>query len=335
MPEPNSLFVRFVDTGGGLATITVATGNSTNTREVMVFDAGHWNADNIMISELNHYVGQRHAIDVMVISHADSDHLGTADSILEYWRVKKAVRNGWIRENVNTFTTYIEHLEASVDQNGTEDHVMGDGSPAIGETWNLGDARLTFLSGFKELPEDWDVGVPPSNSRFTSKALNSASVVARLDYAGRSILFTGDAVGRLDGRPGDQLLATEKFLVENDDGDRRLRADILQAPHHGADNASSSPFIGAVQPEFVIFPAGHDHGHPKAATYQRFVDAGIDPEKMFRTDVGDPTDELEQPGEWQDDCTDRMGDDGISILIKSDGSIAIEQDPVANENDGC
>jgi beta-lactamase superfamily II metal-dependent hydrolase len=335
-PVPNSLFLRVIDTGPGLATLTIVTGNTNSDRKVMIYDGGHWDDDDLMIDELEHYLRQRKTIDVMIISHADSDHLGTADTILKYWKVKKSVRNGWNRDrSVGTFWAFRRALTKSVTDNDTQDFVMGDGDPALGETWSLGDAKITFLSGFGVLPDGWDVGVPPSHSRFESKALNSVSVVIRVDYGQRSIVLAGDAVGRLDEEPPDQLIATEKFLVENS-AERPLRADILFAPHHGADNASSAPFIDAVQPAWVIFSSGTVHKHPKLRTFERYQDNGVAVDHMLRTDRGDKKHDTEWEGDWSASCTDKHGDDGISILIReSDGEIIIDQDPPADPDKGC
>ena len=33
----------------------------------------------------------------------------------------------------------------------------------------LGDATITFLSGFGALPDGWDVGIPPSHGKYESK----------------------------------------------------------------------------------------------------------------------------------------------------------------------
>lgn len=38
------------------------------------------------------------------------------------------------------------------------------------------------------------------------------------------------------------------------------------------------------QPDFVIFPAGHDHEHPTANTAQRYIDDGVNVDNIFRTD---------------------------------------------------
>ena len=62
-----------------------------------------------------------------------------------------------------------------------------------------------------------------------------------------------------------------------------IDSDVLIAPHHGADNASSTAFILAVSPEYVIFSAGHRYEHARAATATRNLNNGVLPGNMFRT----------------------------------------------------
>ena len=336
MPRPNTLFFRVIDTGSGTATLMVLTGATSDDTHVMMHDVGHWDDDYRIRDELRHYLADGEEIDVMIVSHSDSDHLGAADTVLEGWRVRSNVRTGWERdEGVGTYWSYREALATSVADNNTEDYVIGSGSPALGEAWPLGEASVTFLSGFDDLPNAWDVGVPPSNSKFDSKARNAVSIVVRVDYAGRSILLPGDAVGRLDKEQWSQLIGTEKFLVEHA-AERSIKADILLAPHHGADNASSLPFIQAVQPTWVIFSAGVHHGHPKFDTFKRYRQFGVPEDHILRTDRGDQKyREDEWWGDWDDACRDKHGDDGISILIQASGTIAVDQDPVIDLAKGC
>ena len=333
MPEPNSLFLRIMDTGSGTATLTIVTGDTNRDKHVMIYDGGHWFDDPLMIAELRHYLGTRKkVIDLLIISHSDSDHLGAADTVLQFWKVRKNVRTGWSKNRPGTYWAYRRELEKSVDEKGTEDFVIGDGSPSLGETWTLGDARVTFLSGFGALPSGWVVGVPSTES----KSRNAVSIVVRVDYGNRSILLPGDAVGRQDDKPWNQIIGTEKFLFDNRQA-RSIRADILLAPHHGADNGSSLPFIEAVEPTWVIFSAGAAHKHPKFNTFRRYESFGVPVAQILRTDRGDmkgrPT---EWWGDWDDSCRDGRGDDGISILIrKSNQEIVVDQDPVVDPAKGC
>ena len=177
---------------------------------------------------------------------------------------------------------------------------------------------------------------PPGDSRFESKARNAVSIVVRVEYSGRAILLPGDAVGRMDEVPWNQVIGTEKFLLDNAAA-RPLQADILLAPHHGADNASSQPFIEAVQPSWVIFSAGANHAHPKVNTFRRYEEFGVPLAQLLRTDRGDQKGRAtEWWGDWDDSCRDGHGDDGISILIrKDDGAIVVDQDPVHGSAKGC
>ena len=301
----------------------------------MIYDAGHWNDDSLLIDELTHYLGQRKTIDVMVISHSDSDHLGGADTVLKYWNVRKSVRTGWESSRPGTYWAFRRELETSVAEKGTEDWVIGSGTPAHGETWELGEANIVFLSGFAALPAGWDVGVPPGHSNFESKARNAVSIVLRPTHGERAILFGGDAVGRTDGAEWSENLATEKYLLDNS-VQRPVAADIVLAPHHGADNASSLPFIQAVNPSWVIFSAGVHHGHPKFNTFRRYDHIGVPGSQILRTDRGDEKGrEDEWWGDWDDSCRDGHGDDGISILISQSADITVDQDPVDDPALGC
>jgi competence protein ComEC len=145
---------------------------------------------------------------------------------------------------------------------------------------------------------------------------NAISIVVRLVFAGKSILFAGDAVGRKDDGSED-CWATEKFMVDNV-AQVPIDSTVLIAPHHGANNASSDCFIDAVDPEWVIFPAGSKHHHPRAAVAQRYLDHGVPLENISRTDLGDN----EGGSEWAHGATstpDGKGDGDIEIIIQPTG----------------
>ena len=153
---------------------------------------------------------------------------------------------------------------------------------------------------------------------------NAGSIVIRLQYAGRSILFAGDAVGRHIGGAVSDTLATEKYMIENSPA-VPIDSDILIAPHHGADNGSSMAFINAVSPTWVVFSAGHRFGHPCDVTADRYLATGIPATRMLRTDRGDGEgDPAVGCEEWDPDgnfpAHDPVGDDDVEIVIWSDGT---------------
>jgi hypothetical protein len=182
---------------------------------------------------------------------------------------------------------------------------------AFGTQFPIGDAATAaFIRGFHDLPNDW-----PQLSE--SEEVNARSIVVRLEYGGRSVLFSGDAVGRHIGDSGNVCIAEERVMLDNAPN-VPIDSDINTAPHHGADNGSSRPFIQAVSPEYVIFSAGSKFKHPRAATAERYASVGVDINNMFRTDRGDN----EGGDEWASVTgagTDPRGDDDVEIRVAADG----------------
>ena len=311
--QTDEVVIRVVDTGPGLCTVTVMPDG-----HYMVFDAGHWDSSRChdAVEEL---VPQGATVDLVVLSHSDSDHLASADEILATYSVGTLIWAPYFRviERASAPTTW-KNVRAAIRD------ALDDGT--LGSEWSLarrrlqpgtelsfGDVKLTLLSGFNRPPLRWGL----RNDR--SKHRNAGSIVARLDYQGHSVLFTGDAVGRLDGADDDNCIATEEHLLDTFEANA-LRADVLIAPHHGADNASSVRFLHAVQPTFVVFSAGSDHRHPRGTAAARYLAAGVDLADIFRTDLGDG----EGGDEWDEGAgaqgfRDPVGDDDVEIRLGADG----------------
>ena len=206
----------------------------------------------------------------------------------------------------------IAALATEVTQGGSV-HNLQSVALTPGRTIPLGEATVTLVAGWGE----W-TGSGPT----TSERRNAISVVVRLDYRGRSVLFTGDTVGRRLTDPDDACKDAEKVMVDNHAaGTVSLKADVLVAPHHGANNGSSDCFLEAVAPQFVIFSSGDDHQHPTLAAATRVLDRGVLLNRIFRTDFGD--DEQPGPFEWKNGsvpgCSDPAGDDDVEIALRSAG----------------
>lgn len=110
-----------------------------------------------------------------------------------------------------------------------------------------------------------------------------------------------------------------------------LKSDVIVASHHGGNNGNARCFIEAVDPDFVIFSAGHNYHHPTQGAAQRYLAHGVGIDNMFRTDRGDhePPDEDELPSnrKWPhgrvDGCHDGTGDDDVDIVLGADGSVEV------------
>ena len=181
----------------------------------------------------------------------------------------------------------------------------------------IGDAFVTTVCGFGTPPKDWDL-----NNK--SEKRNAGSIVIRLYYKGKSILICGDAVGRHIDDPADACIATEKFMVDMSEV-ITIDSDVIIAPHHGADNGSSTPFIKKVAPKWVIFPAGHAHEHPREAAAKRYLANGVDEDHIFRTDKGDDEGGDEWDHQRVNGAKDKKGDDDVEIKITSAGVVTVTQ----------
>jgi competence protein ComEC len=117
-------------------------------------------------------------------------------------------------------------------------------------------------------------------------------------------------------------IATERFAIDQIPI-LPIHSRVLLAPHHGADNGSSVPFIQAVNPDYVIFSAGHDHHHPRDSAAQRYLDFGIPETNMFRTDRGDDEGLPEWPFGSIAGEADKPGDDDIDITITADSELTV------------
>lgn len=316
------LEVTVLDVGPGLCSVIKLPDG-----RFIIYDLGHWRGSGKGVYEqIKDLIPPGSPIELVVMSHTDSDHIGAAGPVLENYRVKKILHTGYEKSMITTandqpsgtYQRLIDAINSSTYPLEVINLHERDSVITPGTTLNFGAVRAVFLCGFGSPLPEWGLGATEY-----AKRINSVSIVMRLEYAGRSIIFGGDAVGRFDGQPVNDLQATEKFLVAR--ASRWLDTDILIAPHHGADNGSSTAFIQATTPEYLIFSAGHDFEHPRQTSADRYLANGVKLKNIFRTDRGD--DESE-PGktykEWAygriEGCKDSYGDDDVVIVIAADGS---------------
>jgi competence protein ComEC len=302
----DEVYVRLVDVGAGLCCIASIPGGHH-----VVYDAGNYESQGKRVEAVEELIPEGEDIDLMVLSHSDSDHLGAVPEICERYSVKRVWRGGGPRTS-NTWKLADEAVRLEREE-GCDDMNLMDQTVLPGSTLRIGDAFVTMVCGFHEPPGNWDL-------QNESERQNAGSIVVRLEYAGRSVLFCGDTVGRHIGSPNSALIAAERFMVEMTPA-VRLDSDAIVAPHHGADNGSSTAFIQAVSPEFVVFSAGHKYEHPRQAAAERYLANGIELGNMFRTDLGDDEGAKEWAHGREPGHNDPVGDDDVEIVIREDGSM--------------
>jgi beta-lactamase superfamily II metal-dependent hydrolase len=306
--EDDDVYVRVVDVGPGLCAVIRAPDD-----HFMVFDAGHWNGQHCINAVRELVTGD--SIDLMVISHSDADHLGDAARILGEKRVRQTILAGEVRDTAS-WRSLVDALAEEVKEGGSVHNLQS--VPLVpGTTLPLGEAIITLVAG-------WPVWTDPGPTE--SERRNAISVVVRLDYRSRSVLFTGDTVGRRLADLDDACKDAEKVMVDRHNaGQVSLKSDVLIASHHGGNNGSAKCFIQAIDPQFVIFSAGHDHQHPTHAAATRFLTHGLSASRLFRTDFGD-----DEAGafEWKVNsvtgCSDPAGDDDVEIALRAAGTVEVD-----------
>ena len=177
-------------------------------------------------------------IDVIVLSHAHSDHMGGMPSVIANFQP----REFWF--GVESPDRGFQDLE----QTARAFHVQFEPHHA-GESFDFGGLHIRVLNPQR----DW----PPS-----TRDQDDESLVLHMQYGETSALLVGDAHHRI-----------EKFLIEESP-----RADLLKVGHHGSLTSSSPEFLEAVQPRFAVVSAGRYNSfkHPRPEVMRRYAEAHVE-----------------------------------------------------------
>ena len=172
-------------------------------------------------------------IDVVVATHADSDHIGGLIDVLDRFEVGVLV----VQSKAND-----KFLNQVLIQKAHEKQVQVREAHTI-QNIRIGDVRFEFIRP-----------TPP----IQYKSENQKSVVVKLVYKNDSFLFTGDIDNDIEVR-----LIQDRVDVS---------ADVLKVAHHGSKSSSNDLFIQAVNPNIAVIQAGEDnsYGHPHAQVLERF-----------------------------------------------------------------
>lgn len=176
------------------------------------------------------------AIDYVLVTHADADHIDGLNDVLKNFTVRNALI---ARAPVNDpeFSKFSETLK----QTNTQAQLL-----QAGDVIHFGNAELDVL---------W-----PTAGGETST--NNDSLVVKLRLGERMILLTGDIEKQ-----------AERSLLNSG---QSLRADVVKVPHHGSKTSSTEDFVRATAPQFAIISVGRHSmfGHPHKEVVQRWQSHG-------------------------------------------------------------
>ncbi|HYR24936.1 MAG TPA: DNA internalization-related competence protein ComEC/Rec2 [Aquabacterium sp.] len=188
-------------------------------------------------------------LDVLVISHEDSDHVGGAMSVLQSVPVKALHTSlpaahpvlAWHRPRLGP----LPHQRCEA-----------------GQHWEWDGVRFDVLHPTSD-----------DHAAAAHQRPNARSCVLRVSTLGAhavSALLTGDV--EADGEAA--------LLARQARGEARvdLRSTVLLAPHHGSRTSSTEAFLQAVAPVQTVVQAGarNPYGHPAPAVLKRYADLGLD-----------------------------------------------------------
>ena len=219
-------------------------------------------------------------IDLVVLSHADEDHIGGLVSVFEHpkLRVKKVLHSG-----IATFAANhdddelgerktIDGTEYLIDRHSSADeldkaklstdylsfvtaiglHAESSAAVKAGDVIDIGDPAVKIEAlGPRPVKVNNKLVYPWLGDK--AHTINGHSVVLRLTYNDVSVLLPGDI-----NTDGSELLLADPTIAT------KLDAHVLKAPHHGS-HEFSPKFLDAINPQITAISSGEipDHGHPR------------------------------------------------------------------------
>jgi competence protein ComEC len=228
-PQGNAMLV---DAGGPVGGLNEAgTGTST-------FDVGE--------EVVSPYLWSRRIrrLDVVVLSHAHSDHMGGMPAVLQNFRPREL----WVA--VDPDSEAYRALEREAAELGVRVRHLHAGDNAA---WS--GTQVSVLA-----PE------PGYNN--TGEPVNNDSLVLRLQYGKSSVLLEGDAEA-----PSEQAMLTHGLAP----------VTLLKIGHHGSRTSTTPEFLAALAPKDAIVSVGKGNtfGHPRPEVIARIAEGGT---HLYRTD---------------------------------------------------
>jgi competence protein ComEC len=198
-------------------------------------------------------------LDLVVLSHPHPDHLGGLHRVLGRFAVGELWTSGDDGKNPEYGRLLAAAAARGVATPVPSRRRLGGGGGG-GVVWE----PLGPFSGDRTGER---IGAPEGVS------VNDASLVVRVAYAGRSLLFTGDIEG-----DGEGELAGRTALGAD------VGADVLKVPHHGSRTSSSDELLEAVRPWMAVMSLGWQNRFhfPASEVLDRYRDRGI---PVLRTDL--------------------------------------------------
>lgn len=172
------------------------------------------------------------AIDYMILSHFDKDHIGSAVQILENYPVKAVYYPDYISSK-KFYKPLMEEL--SIEKEGRSVTAVSKK-----QSFQIVDLKVDLIPAEKpeELISDKD------------NMDNNMSLLCLLNFGSRKFYFTGDC--------------EKDRLQQLIDGPDDLSADWIKIPHHGGFEDNEKEFLEKVDPKYAVISNGIERKTEKA-----------------------------------------------------------------------
>jgi len=213
--------------------------------DVVMIDAGETDSYNVIDSYLK--LNNISEIDYLILTHAHADHIGSADDIINNYKVDNVIMTRLTEENTPTSDVYAKLLDAL---SNSDAKVYAANA---GDVYNLQNFSFEILGPVKDYKE-----------------LNNTSVVVKATFGNIKFLFEGDAEAKSE----------KDILAAGYD----VSADIIKLGHHGSRTSSDLDYLKEVNPQAAIISCGVDNSykHPHPETIAKLDSLSI---PYYRTDV--------------------------------------------------
>lgn len=248
------LRVTAIDVGQGASTLVELPGGKT-----LLIDGGGFSDNRIFDvgrQVLTPFLGRKkiRCLDLVVLSHPNSDHLNGLLFLLKHFKIGQFWRNADAPPTVGFKALCRRLAEEGIDAPLFED---------LPRYLQLEETVLQLLHPPREYSKQLSTGGVNTNDN---------SLVLKLTYGRHSFLWPGDLERR----------AEADVVAHHPPG--TLTATVLFAPHHGSRSSSGSVWVAAVAPREVVFSVGwqnpYHFPHPEVAASYQALGA-----RLWRTDV--------------------------------------------------
>ena len=236
------LKVIFLDVGQGDSILI-----QTPDGQKILIDAG---PDDKVIRKIESYLSIfNKEIDLVIMSHGDSDHITGFLYLFPKYNVKNILVNGDQNKESSIYLINQEKIEQEIEFDESKTYIANCGDIlSFGKDENL--IEMYILNPVKG-------GLIINDS-------NENSVVSLLVYKDYSFLFLGDASQEIENKLFLNIENCFEKSVSLSLKEKLQDLTVLKVSHHGSNTGSSASFLKLIKPEYAVISAGKDNrfNHP-------------------------------------------------------------------------